>query len=69
MLEKILEIPLDYEEIKSVNPKGNQSWIFFGWTDAEAETPVFWLPDAELTHWEKTLMLGKTESNREGDDR
>ena len=40
MLEKTLENPLDSEEIKPVNPKGNQSWIFIGRTDAEAEAPV-----------------------------
>ena len=45
VLEKTLESPLDSKEIKSVNPKGNQSWIFIGRTDAEAETPILWLPD------------------------
>ena len=40
-----LESPLDSKEIQPVNPKGNQSWIFIGRTDAEAETPVFWPPD------------------------
>ena len=44
VLKKILESPLDSKEIKSVHPKGNQSWIFIGRTDAEAETPVLWLP-------------------------
>ena len=58
VLEKILESSLDCKEIKPVNLKGNQSWIFIGRTDGEAETPIFWLPDAKL---EKTLMLGKTE--------
>ena len=42
MLEKTLESPLDCKEIKPVNPKGNQSWIFNGRTDAEAETPILW---------------------------
>ena len=41
VLEKTLESPLDCKEIKPVNPKGNQSWMFIGRTDAEAETPVF----------------------------
>ena len=41
MLEKILESPLDYREIQPVHPKGNQSLIFIGRTDAEAETPIF----------------------------
>ena len=47
VLEKTLESPLDCKEIKSVNPKGNQSWIFIGRTDAEAETPVLWPPDTK----------------------
>ena len=46
VLEKTLESPLDYK-IKPVNPKGNQSWIFIGRTDSEAETPKFWPPDAK----------------------
>ena len=45
VLEKILESPSDNKEIKAVNPKGNQSWIFIGRTDAEAETPILWPPD------------------------
>ena len=47
VLEKILESPLDCKEIQSVHPKGNQSWIFIGRTDAEAETPILWPPDAK----------------------
>ena len=47
VLEKTLESPLDCKEIQPVNPKGNQSWIFIGRTDAEAETPVLWPPDAK----------------------
>ena len=47
MLEKTLEIYLDCKEIKPVNPKENTPWIFFGSTDAEAEAPVLWSPDAE----------------------
>ena len=53
VLEKTLERPLDNMEIKPVNPKGNQSWIFIWRTDAEAETPVLWLPDA------KSWLIGK----------
>ena len=45
VLEKTLERPLDYKEIKLVHPKGNQSWICIGRTGAEAETPILWLPD------------------------
>ena len=47
VLEKILESPLDCKKIQLVHPKGNQSWIFTGRTDAEAETPVLWPPDAK----------------------
>ena len=47
VLEKTLESPLDCKEIKPVNPKGNQSWIFIERTDAEAEAPVLWPPDAK----------------------
>ena len=47
VLEKTLESPLDCKEIQSVHPKGDQSWVFIGRTDAEAETPILWLPDAK----------------------
>ena len=47
VLEKILESSLDCKKIKPVNPKGNQSWIFIGRTDAEARTPIPWPPDAK----------------------
>ena len=47
MLEMTLESPLDCKKIKSVNPKGNQFWIFIGRTDTEAEIPVLWPPDAK----------------------
>ena len=47
VLEKSLESPLDYKEIKPVSPKVNQSWTFIGRTDAEAETPILWPPDAK----------------------
>ena len=53
VLEKTLESPLDYKEIQPVHPKGNQSWVFTGRTDAEAETPTFWPPDA------KSWLTGK----------
>ena len=49
-----LESPLDCKEIQPVHPEGNQSWVFIGRTDVEAETPVFWPPDGkELTHWKR----------------
>ena len=47
VLEKTLESPLDCKEIQRVNPKGNQTWIFIGRTDAEAETPILWPPDGK----------------------
>ena len=53
MLEKTLETPLDCTEIKSLNSKGNQFWIFTGRTDAEAEAPILWPPDA------KNWLIGK----------
>ena len=46
VLEKTLESPFDCKEIQPVHPKGDQSWVFTGRTDAEAETPIFWPPDA-----------------------
>ena len=69
VLKKTLESPLDCK-IKPLNPKGNQSWIFIGRTDAEAEAPIFWSPDAknwligkDLVCWERLKAGG------EGDDR
>ena len=53
MLEKILASPLDSKEIKLVNLKGNQSWIFIGRTYVDAEAPILWPPDAESTHWKR----------------
>ena len=47
VLEKTLESPLDWKDIKPINPKGNQSWIFIGRTDAEAETPIIWPLDVK----------------------
>ena len=47
VLEKTLESPLDCKEIQPVHPKGNQSWVLIGRTDAEAEAPIFWAPDAK----------------------
>ena len=66
VLEKTLESPLDRKEIKAVNPKGNQPWIFIGRTDAEAEAPILWSPDAKnwlsgkkLWCWERLKTKGK----------
>ena len=47
VFEKTLKSPLDSKEIQSVHPKGNQSWIFIGRTDADGETPILWRPDAK----------------------
>ena len=64
VLEETLESPLDCKEIQPVHPKGDQSWVFIGRTDAEAETPIFWPPDAKSNSFGKTLMLGKIEGRR-----
>ena len=53
VLEKTLESPLDYKEIQPVHPKGDQSWMFIGRTDAKVETPILWSPDA------KSQVIGK----------
>ena len=60
VLEKTLESPLDCKEIQPVHPKGNQSWVFIGRTDAEAETPILWLPDA------KNCLIWKDPDARKG---
>ena len=64
VLEKTLESPLDYKVIQWVHPKGKQSWVFIGRTDAEAETPVLWPPNVKNWLTRKTLMLGKIEGGR-----
>ena len=72
VLKKTPESPLDYKDIKPVNPKGNQSWICIGRTDAEAEALIFWPPE-ELTHgkrpwcWQR-LRAEREWGNREWDD-
>ena len=58
-LEKCLDSPLDFKEIKSVNPKGNQSWMFTGRSDAKAEAPILWLPDAKNWLLRKDTDAGK----------
>ena len=57
VLEKTLESPLDCKKIQPVQPEGDQSWVFIGRTDAEAETPIPWPPHVKDS-LEKTLMLG-----------
>ena len=64
VLEKTLESPLDCKEIKPVNPKGNQSWIFIGKTDAKAESPILWLPDVKNWLIGKVTDAGKIEDRR-----
>ena len=53
VLRKTLESPLDFKEIKPVNPKGNQPWIFTGRADAKAEAPILWPPEA------RSQLIGK----------
>ena len=64
VLEKTLENPLDCKEIQPVHPKGNQSQIFIGRTDVEAETPILWKPHPKSDSLEKTVMLGGIEGMR-----
>ena len=64
VLEKTLENPLDCKEIQPVHPKGDQSWVFTGRTDVEAETPIFGHLMRRADLLEKTLMLGKIEGKR-----
>ena len=61
LLEKTLESPMDCKEIQSIHPKGDQSWVFIGRTDAEAETPILWPPGAKS--W------GRLRAGGEGEDR
>ena len=64
VLQKTLESPLDCKEIQAIHPKGDQSWVFIGRTDVEAETPILWPPKQRCDSFEKTLMLGKIEGRR-----
>ena len=64
VLEKTLESPLACKEIQPVHPKGNQSWVFTGRTDIEAETPILCHLIQRADSLEKTLMLGKIEGRR-----
>ena len=64
VLEKTLESPLQRKEIKPVNPKGNQFWVFIEGTDAEAETPIHWPPVVKNWLIRKTLIWGKIEGRR-----
>ena len=65
VLEKTLESPLDCKEIQPVHPKGDQSWVFTGRTDAEAQTPILGPPHAQVFPGDSLeMMLGKIESRR-----
>ena len=70
VLEKILESPLDCKEIQPVHSKGDQSWVFFGRTDAEAETSILWATSCEeLTHWKRPWCWEGLGAGGEGDER
>ena len=70
MFEKTLESPLNCKEIQPVHPKGNQSWIFIGRTDAEAETPILWLPDLKnWLIWKEPGCWERLRAGGEGDNR
>ena len=66
VLEKTLESPLDCKDIQPVHPKGDQSWVFIGRTDVEAETPILWPPVLwrRADSLEKTLMVVRIEGGR-----
>ena len=64
MLEKILESPLDCKEIQPIHPRGDQSWMFFGRTEANAEAPILCHLMQRTESFEKTLLLGKIEGKR-----
>ena len=66
MLEKTLESPLDCKEIQPVHLKGNESWVFIGRTDVEAEAPILWPPIQRADSFEKTLLLGKIGGEEKG---
>ena len=65
VLEKTLESPLDCKEIQPVHPKGNQSWLFIGRTDVEAETPIHWPPDVKNWLTGKDPDAGKNRRQEE----
>ena len=64
VLEKTLESPLDCKEIQPIHSKGDQSWVFIGRTDVEAEILILWPFDVNNQAFEKTLLLGKIEGRR-----
>ena len=70
VLEKTFESPLYSKEVQPVHPKGNESWIFIGRTDAEAETPILWRPDGKnWLIWKRSWCWGRSKAVGDGDNR
>ena len=69
VLEKTLESPLDSKEVKRINLKGNQPWIFIGRTYAKVDAPIFWPPDAKSHHWKKPWWGERLRAGEEGGNR
>ena len=69
VLEKTLDSPLDCKEIQPVHAKGDQSWVFIGRTNVEAETPILWRADAKLTHLKRPWCWERLRAGEEGDSR
>ena len=70
VLEKTLESPLDCKDVQPVHPKGDQSWVFFGRTDVEAETPILWPPDVKSwLIWIRPWCWKRLKAGGEGDNR
>ena len=69
VLEKTLESPVDCKEIQPVHPKGDQSWVFIGRTDVQAETPILWPPDVKSWFWKRPLCWERSRAEGEGDNR
>ena len=70
VLEKTLESPLDFKDIQPMHPKGDQSWVFIGRTDVEAETPILWPPDVERwLNGKRPWCWERLKAGGEGDDR
>ena len=69
VLDKTLESPLDCEEIEPVHPKGDQSWVFIGRTDVEAETPILWPRDVKSWHWKRPWCWERLKAGGEGENR
>ena len=69
VLEKTLEGPLDSKDIKLINPKVSQPWIFIGKTDVEFEAPILWSPDVEPTHWKRPWCWERLKARGKGGNR